>query len=62
MKTSFQSPLMTALHSIISKHMASDALRTGVDALPIRSDAKVLGARLKAGETAVYALSESRRG
>ena len=32
------------------------------DALPIRSDAKVLGARLKAGDTAVYALGASRRG
>ena len=32
------------------------------DALPIRADGKVLGARLKAGETAVYALGKSRRG
>lgn len=32
------------------------------DALPIRADAKVLGARLKAGETAVYALGSARRG
>jgi redox-sensitive bicupin YhaK (pirin superfamily) len=32
------------------------------EALPIRTDAKVLGARLKAGETAVYALGASRRG
>jgi len=32
------------------------------DALPIRADARVLGARLKAGETAVYALGAARRG
>ncbi len=32
-----------------------------VDALPIRTDAKVLGARLEAGETATYALGASRR-
>jgi quercetin 2,3-dioxygenase len=32
------------------------------DALPIRADAKVLGARLKAGETATYALGATRRG
>jgi len=32
------------------------------DALPIRTDAKVLGARLKAGETAGYALGAARRG
>lgn len=32
------------------------------DALPIRTDARVLGATLKAGETADYRLGESRRG
>jgi redox-sensitive bicupin YhaK (pirin superfamily) len=32
------------------------------DALPIRADGRVLGARLKAGETAVYALGAARRG
>ena len=32
------------------------------DALPIRADARVLGATLKAGETAEYALAEGRRG
>ncbi|MGE0117299.1 MAG: pirin family protein [Dongiaceae bacterium] len=32
------------------------------DALPIRTDARVLGATLKAGETAEYALGENRRG
>jgi redox-sensitive bicupin YhaK (pirin superfamily) len=32
------------------------------DALPIRADAKVLGARLRAGETATYALGATRRG
>jgi redox-sensitive bicupin YhaK (pirin superfamily) len=31
------------------------------DALPIRADGKVLGARLAAGETATYALGASRR-
>jgi redox-sensitive bicupin YhaK (pirin superfamily) len=32
------------------------------DALPIRADARVLGATLKAGETVQYALGEGRRG
>lgn len=32
------------------------------DALPIRADARVLGATLKAGETAEYALGENRHG
>jgi redox-sensitive bicupin YhaK (pirin superfamily) len=32
------------------------------DALPIRTNARVLGATLKAGETAEYALGENRRG
>ncbi|MES1973058.1 MAG: pirin family protein [Pseudomonadota bacterium] len=32
------------------------------DALPIRTDARVLGATLKAGETAVYPLGKARRG
>jgi quercetin 2,3-dioxygenase len=32
-----------------------------VDALPIRADARVLGATLKAGETAEYMLAEGRR-
>jgi redox-sensitive bicupin YhaK (pirin superfamily) len=32
------------------------------DALPIRTDARVLGATLKAGETAEYALGEDRHG
>ena len=32
------------------------------DALPIRTDARVLGATLKAGETAEYALGEERHG
>jgi len=32
------------------------------DALPIRADARVLGATLKAGETAEYRLAEGRRG
>jgi redox-sensitive bicupin YhaK (pirin superfamily) len=32
------------------------------DALPIRSDARVLGATLKAGETAEYSLAEDRHG
>ena len=32
------------------------------DALPIRTDARVLGATLKAGETAEYALGEQRHG
>ena len=32
------------------------------DALPIRADARVLGATLKAGETAEYVLGEGRRG
>lgn len=32
------------------------------DALPIRTDARVLGATLKAGESAEYALGEDRRG
>lgn len=32
------------------------------DALPIRADARVLGAALKAGETAEYKLGENRRG
>lgn len=31
------------------------------DALPIRADAKVLGVRLKAGESATYALGKKRR-
>ena len=31
------------------------------DALPIRADARVLGARLQAGETAVYPLGKTRR-
>lgn len=31
------------------------------DALPIRADAKVLGVRLKAGESAIYALGKKRR-
>jgi quercetin 2,3-dioxygenase len=33
-----------------------------VDALPIRTDARVLGATLKAGETAEYALGDHRHG
>jgi redox-sensitive bicupin YhaK (pirin superfamily) len=33
-----------------------------VDALPIRADARVLGATLRAGETAEYRLAEGRRG
>ncbi len=33
-----------------------------VDALPIRSDARVVGATLKAGESADYALGATRRG
>ena len=33
-----------------------------VDALPIRADARVLGAALKAGETAEYALGANRHG
>ncbi len=41
-------------------------LASGVDgdaeALPIRADARVLGATLKAGETAEYRLAEGRRG
>ena len=32
------------------------------DALPIRTDARVLGATIKAGETAEYRLAEGRRG
>src|SRR6202047_4494186 len=32
------------------------------DALPIRADARVLGATIKAGETAEYRLAEGRRG
>jgi redox-sensitive bicupin YhaK (pirin superfamily) len=32
------------------------------DALPLRADARVLGATLKAGETAEYLLAEGRRG
>ena len=32
------------------------------DALPIRSDARVVGATLKAGETATYAIGSDRRG
>jgi redox-sensitive bicupin YhaK (pirin superfamily) len=32
------------------------------DALPIRADARVLGAAIKAGETAEYRLAEGRRG
>jgi quercetin 2,3-dioxygenase len=32
------------------------------DALPIRADARVLGATLRAGETAEYSLAEGRRG
>ena len=32
------------------------------EALPIRADGKVLGARLQAGETATYALGATRRG
>ena len=32
------------------------------DALPIRTDARVLGATLKAGETAEYALGKTRHG
>jgi redox-sensitive bicupin YhaK (pirin superfamily) len=32
------------------------------DALPIRTDARVLGATLKAGETATYPLGKARRG
>jgi redox-sensitive bicupin YhaK (pirin superfamily) len=32
------------------------------DALPIRTDARVVGATLKAGETAVYPLGADRRG
>jgi redox-sensitive bicupin YhaK (pirin superfamily) len=35
---------------------------TDTDALPIRTDARVLGATLKAGETAEYALSDKRHG
>ncbi len=34
----------------------------GGEALPIRADARVLGATLKAGETAEYTLAEGRRG
>ena len=33
-----------------------------IDALPIRTDARVVGATLKAGETATYPLGASRRG
>jgi redox-sensitive bicupin YhaK (pirin superfamily) len=32
------------------------------DALPIRTDARVLGATLKVGETAEYAIGEQRHG
>ena len=32
------------------------------DALPLRADARVLGATLKAGETAEYAMAPGRRG
>ncbi|WP_426036874.1 pirin family protein [Brevundimonas sp. DC300-4] len=32
------------------------------DALPIRTDARIVGATLKAGETATYPLGETRRG
>jgi redox-sensitive bicupin YhaK (pirin superfamily) len=35
--------------------------RDDTDALPIRADAKVLGARLKSGEAATYALGATRR-
>jgi redox-sensitive bicupin YhaK (pirin superfamily) len=34
---------------------------TDRDALPIRADARVLGATLKVGETAEYRLAEGRR-
>jgi hypothetical protein len=34
---------------------------TDGDALPIRADARVLGAALEAGETAEYRLAEGRR-
>lgn len=36
--------------------------REDTDALPIRADARVLGATLKAGETAEYALGKERKG
>jgi hypothetical protein len=36
-------------------------METDGDALPIRADARVLGATLKAGEIAEYRLAEGRR-
>ena len=41
---------------------SSDLTEEDDDALPIRADARVLGATLQAGETAEYSLAESRRG
>jgi len=40
----------------------ASGFESDVDALPIRTDARVLGATLKAGETAEYALGASRHG
>jgi hypothetical protein len=40
----------------------ASGMDTDGDALPIRADARVLGATLKAGETAEYRLTEGRRG
>ena len=40
----------------------ASGMDTDGDALPIRADARVLGATLKAGETAEYRLAEGRRG
>jgi redox-sensitive bicupin YhaK (pirin superfamily) len=39
----------------------ASGMDTDGDALPIRADARVLGATLKAGETAEYRLAEGRR-
>jgi hypothetical protein len=39
----------------------ASGMETDGDALPIRADARVLGATLKAGETAEYRLAEGRR-
>jgi redox-sensitive bicupin YhaK (pirin superfamily) len=40
----------------------ASGLESDTDALPIRADARVLGASLKAGETTEYALSADRHG
>ena len=42
--------------------MLASGFKGDADALPIRAEARVLGATLKAGETAEYALGKGRHG